>query len=123
MKTIRNFTLAAAAATAIGLFTPNAHAQLYQQKMDVTFSAPVEVGGKVLPAGKYVFEALQAGRMTRVLSADETHVYETVFTVPEERDQPVAAPTIMWGENAAGAPSKVDAWFFPGETIGNEFMK
>ena len=102
--------------------TPKAQAQLLDQKVRFTFSAPVEVPGRVLPAGTYVFKALEPGHLTRILSADEKTVYGTFFTVPEERLQPVEKATIILDENAPGAPEKVQVWFYPGNSTGSEFM-
>ena len=122
MKAFRNFTLVGLVATAAAILTPNARAQMLEQKMKVTFSGPVEVPGTVLPAGSYVFESMESGHITRILSGDETHVYQTLFTVPEYTAEPVEKPTVQLGESSGGIPPRVQAWFFPGESIGSDFI-
>jgi hypothetical protein len=122
MNTYRKLTLAALAATVLAVLTPNARAQMLEERERVTFSGPVEVPGVVLPAGSYIFEALENGHLTRILSADEKHVYATLFTVPEESREPVEKATVILGESLKGAPEKVEVWFFPGDSIGNEFI-
>jgi hypothetical protein len=122
MNAYRKSTFALLAVALLAVLTPSAQAQLVDQKVRVTFSEPVEIPGSVLPAGTYVFEALQPGHLTRILSADETHVYGTLFTVPEERRQPVEKTTVVLEENVKGAPEKVEGWFYPGNLTGNEFI-
>jgi hypothetical protein len=122
MNVYRKLTLAALAATVLAVLTPNARAQMLEERMHVTFSGPVEVPGEVLPAGTYIFEALENGHLTRILSADEKHVYATLLTVPDESREPVEKATIILGESRKGAPEKVEAWFYPGDSIGNEFI-
>src|SRR5262249_26619557 len=98
MITFRKFTLAALAIVCLVVLTPKAQAQLLNEKIRVTFSAPVEIPGRVLPAGTYVFVALEPGHITRVMSADERTVYGTFLTIPEDRLDPVETPTIILGE-------------------------
>jgi hypothetical protein len=45
-----------------------------------------------------------------------------LITVPEERNEPVEKPTVILGENAKGVPEKVEVWFYPGDSVGNEFI-
>jgi hypothetical protein len=96
--------------------------QALDEKATVTFSAPVEIPGRVLPAGTYVFKEMEPSHMTRVLSADEKTVYGTFFTIPEERMKPVEKSTIILGENTKGGPERVEGWFYPGESVGSEFL-
>src|SRR4030095_8935734 len=123
MSIYGKFAIAAAITASMAVFSPGARAQLLEEKMTVHFSAPVEVPGEVLPAGTYVFEALQGGRLTRILSADEKHIYATLLTVPEEKEEPVDKPKIkLDGPIAQGSPARVDSWFYPGESTGNQFI-
>src|SRR5262245_33672673 len=108
--------------TAMVTPTPNAQAQMLEEKLKVTFSGPVELPGTVLPAGSYVFEALETGRLTRVLSADETHTYATLITVPDEKKDTATKPLVILEEGPKGGLERVEAWFYPGYSIGNEFI-
>ena len=109
MNAHRKLTIVALAAGVLALLTPNARAQMLEERIRVTFSGPVELPGEVLPAGSYIFEALENGHLTRILSADEQHVYATLFTVPDERIEPVEKATIVLGESPKGIPEKVEA--------------
>ena len=101
--------------------TPKAQAQLVEEKIRVTFSAPVELPGHVLPAGSYIFEAIDSRQFTRVFSSDGKTVYGTFLTIPEERSEPIEKPMVVLGENKSDGAEQVDAWFYPGDTIGSEF--
>src|SRR5438093_11542205 len=122
MNAYRKLTLFALVATVLAVSTPNARAQLLEERMRVTFSGPVELPGEVLPAGSYIFEALENGHLTRILSADQKHVYATLLTIPDERTEPAEKPTVILGESPKGSPERVAARFYPGDSVGNEFI-
>src|SRR5262245_66131437 len=122
MIAFRRFAFAVLTIVFLVTLTPTAQAQLLNEQIRVTFSAPVEIPGVVLPAGTYVFEALEPGHITRVLSADQKTIYGTFLTIPKERLEPVEKPTIILGENPTGTPEKVEGWFYPGDSMGSEFM-
>ena len=122
MNAYRKFTVTVLAIVCLFAVVGKAQAQIFDEKVRVTFSSAVEIPGQVLPAGTYVFMALEPGHMTRIMSADGKTVYGTFLTVPEDRVEPAENPTIILGENATGAPEKIEAWFYPGDSIGSEFM-
>ena len=122
MSFYRKCTVTILAIVCLIALTPQTQAQSLDEKVRVTFSAPVEVPGHVLPAGTYVFTAVEPGHVTRILSADGKTVYGTFVTVPEERLQPGDSATVILGENATSAPERVQAWFYPGNSTGSEFM-
>ena len=96
MKAYRYFTLAVLAGSFLAVLTPSACAQTYDAKMKVTFSGPVEVPGTVLPGGSYVFESMDSAHLTRILSADESKVIGTFFTMPDDRGQPADHSVVSW---------------------------
>jgi len=115
-------TIIAVVAGLLALFTPGAWARQRGEKIDVTFSAPVTVPGQVLPAGTYVFEAVKDGTVTRIRSADGAHIYATILTAPTERLQPVENVTVTFAKTPDGEPPRIDSWFFPGDSVGNQFL-
>jgi len=92
------------------------------QKIQVTFSNPVELPGTVLPQGTYIFESLNSQHMTRVLSADGSEVFGTFLTIPEDRLQTADKGIVEMGETASSNPKRVQSWFGPGKSVGNEFV-
>lgn len=122
MKNYQRLMTAAAAIVTIFLVAGSASAQGLGEKMTVRFSAPVEVPGEVLPAGTYVFEVLKQGSLTRILSPDQSHVYATLLTVPEEQKKPAEGGAVVLKKNDQGGPERVDAWFLPADPVGSEFV-
>jgi hypothetical protein len=122
MTAYRKLAAAAFAIALLAAMPSNAHAQLLDEKVHVTFSAPVEVPGRVLPEGTYVFVAIGPNHLTRILSEDEQTIYGTFLTAPQERLEAPEKATVILGENTQGGPERVEAWFYPGDSIGSEFM-
>jgi hypothetical protein len=121
MNIYSKLVIAALAFTGLAMLTPSAEAQPLNESITVTFSAPVELPGRVLPAGTYVFAAVEPN-VTRIQSAGGNTVYGTYLTVPEERRETLEKGSIVLGENTTDSPERVEAWFYPGDSVGNEFM-
>ena len=95
------------------------------KKVTVTFSSPVEIPGKALPAGTYVFKVLDdvGGRdIVQVFDKDEKELLATLLAIPDYRDPPPGKPTINFEERASNAPPAVKALYLPGDTYGLEFV-
>jgi hypothetical protein len=104
---------------------PQAKADLWDQKTIFTFSGPVEIPGRVLPAGTYVFklaDSLADRNIVEVYNRRENHLYGIFLTIPDYRLKPAGKPIITFEERAAGAPEAVRAWFYPGENYGHSFV-
>jgi hypothetical protein len=110
------------------VFASSAQAQSWNERTVVTFSQPVEVPGvgqHVLPAGTYVFKLLDSTsdrHIVQIFSKDEKHVFATILAVPNYRLKTTNHTTITFAERAAGAPSAIRAWFYPGDNWGQEFV-
>ncbi len=91
----------------------------------LTFSAPVALPGVILPAGTYRFthpDCSTTAGVLRVSSEDGTEVYGTFLTVPDERYTTSAEPAIVFAETRAHSPEAIRAFFYPGDTIGDELI-
>src|SRR5258708_37154212 len=69
------------------IFIVNVHARESDQKTIVTFNQPVDIPGKVLTPGTYVFKLLDtAGSrdVVQVLDKNETKVIATSIALPTE---------------------------------------
>jgi hypothetical protein len=130
MKTPSLSTALISAAAFIGLGVlcvapQHARADAWNQRTIFTFSGPVEIPGQVLPAGTYVFQLADTASdrdIVQVFNKDQTHLYGTFLTIPDERLKPAEKPVIMFAERPANAPEAVKAWFYPGDTYGHEFV-
>lgn len=109
----------------IGGVTPSAKADEWDQKTVFTFREPVEIPGRVLPAGTYVFKLAdsQSDRnIVQVFSKNEKSLYGTFLAIPDYRLKSTGKPVITFEERAAGSPEAVRAWFYPGDTYGHQFV-
>jgi hypothetical protein len=103
----------------------SARADDLNKKSILTFSQPFEIPGKVLPAGTYVFEiadTLGDRHIVRIFNSDRSKVIATVMTIPDYRLTPTNETVIKFREVPAGSPEAVRAWFYPGRTLGEEFV-
>jgi hypothetical protein len=108
--------------------TPQAKADDFNRKTVMTFSEPFEVPGidaQILPAGTYVFKILDSWSdrdIVQISSADETHVYTTILAIANYRLKPTDKTVLTFGERGAGQPEAIKAWFYPGQSWGQEFV-
>jgi hypothetical protein len=109
----------------VGAMLPQAKADEFDQKTIFTFSGPVEIPGKALGAGTYVFklaDSISDRDIVQVFSKDGNKLYGTFLTIPDYRLKPTGKVMITFDERAAGSPEAVKVWFYPGETYGHEFV-
>lgn len=115
------------------MFSATALAQPRDRKTTVTFSQPFEIPGvgpqgsgpQVLPAGTYVFalvDSLGDRHIVRVFSSDEQQVHATILAIPNYRLRATDKTVMTFAERAAGDPQAIRAWFYPGDTSGQEFV-
>src|SRR5690242_14814016 len=97
----------------------------WNKKTLLTFTEPVEIPGVTLPAGQYVFrlaDSLADRHIVQVFNADENHIYATILAIPHYRMRPADKTVVLFEERRADQPQAIHAWFYPGETYGQEFV-
>jgi hypothetical protein len=119
--------LACALAFAVSLTATTAAAQAPTNQITYfTFSAPFELpGGKTLPAGKYVFKIVDSPsnrHIVQVMSEDQQTMHATLMAIPAERNEPASEPEVRFMEAEANAAPAVRTWWYPGRSIGHEFI-
>jgi hypothetical protein len=106
-------------------FVPQVKADEWDKKTTMTFSGPVEIPGQILSPGTYVFKLMDNAsdrHIVQILSPEERHVYATILAIPDERLQVTGKTVVTFEERAAGSPEAIKAWFYPGDTTGNQFV-
>jgi hypothetical protein len=105
-------------------FELTAHAREADQATKITFSQPIQVPGKILPAGTYLFTLANTDdlNIVQIFSPDRIHLYATLETIPTEDRQVPGDTTVSLGEQGAGKPDVLLKWFYPGEETGHEFV-
>ena len=104
---------------------PGARADEWNQKTVVTFSGPVEVPGRILPAGTYVFKLANSSanrNIVQIFNKDENHVFGTFLAISDYRMKPSDKTIIRFAERPAGSPEAIKGWFYPGKNHGHEFV-
>jgi len=125
MKGISLFAASCVAGLLLGVFTPLAHADQWNQATKLTFSEPVEIPGTVLPAGTYWFTLMPdnpENNVVQVWGADREHLIATILTIPDYRLQPTGKTVIRFEERPSTQPEALRAWFYPGDNYGHEFV-
>lgn len=109
---------------AFGLFFElAAHADEFNQQTTVTFSAPVQIPGQVLPAGTYTLEQADPNGdqgLIRISSADRK-VNMMLETVSADRRE-AGDTTIVLANPEGGEAAVLVKWFYPGRSTGHEFV-
>ncbi len=120
-------TVAVALAMAvIGLASAaSARADEFNKQTILTFSQPVEIPGQVLPPGTYMFklaDTMSDRHIVQIFTADGSRIIATVMAIPDYRLTTTDQTVITFNEVPKGAPEAIRAWFYPGNSIGQEFV-
>jgi hypothetical protein len=122
---MRGLKLLCSAAALVALLAPGATADEWNKKTYLTFSGPVQIPGATLAAGTYTFEIANPDTNRHVIRVSEKDTNKHIglfLTIPNERMEPPDDNLIMFSERPAGQPQAIQAWFYPGNRIGEEFV-
>jgi hypothetical protein len=125
---INKFALLLGLAITLALFFEvAAHADEVDQSTKITFSAPIQIPGKVLPAGTYLFKlavlpAASDRDLVQILTSDGSRLIATLQTIPTERSDATDKTVVILADRADGIPDALVKWYFPAQTMGHEFV-
>jgi hypothetical protein len=106
-------------------FAIRSRADEWDKATKVTFAEPVQVPGTTLAAGTYVFRLLdsQSNRhIVQIYNDDHTRLITTVLAIANYRLEPAGKTIITFDERPADQPMALEAWFYPGDNFGQEFV-
>src|SRR3979490_382803 len=105
-------------------FVPKVRADESDKKTIVTVNQSIQVPGKVLPAGTYVFKLLDSNNrnLVAIYDADEMHLITTVQGISDVRTETPDKAILQLEERPSGQPQALKAWFYPGDNTGVEFV-
>ena len=95
------------------------------EKSLITFAQPVQVPGRVLPAGTYLFQLdVNAGdlNVVEIKNPRENKVYGVFLVAPDYRNTAPSKAVITFEERAPGSPEAIRTWFYLGDNYGNRFI-
>jgi hypothetical protein len=104
---------------------PLAKADEWDKKTIVTFSEPVQLPGKVLQAGTYVFKLAESDSdrdIVQVFSEDQTQLITTILAIPDYSVKTPDKSVFNLEERPSGGPEAIKSWFYPGDNYGYEFV-
>jgi len=107
------------------LSVPRSKADEWSKSTRITFSEPVEVPGRVLPAGTYWFTLMDSAadrNVVQIWSASHSQLLTSIIAIPDYRLQPTGKTVVKFEERSANAPEALEAWFYPGDNFGQEFV-
>ena len=120
-------TSACAAAMLTAMAATPARAQgTLDSRTEFTFNQPVELPNVTLPPGTYIFrfvDATTGKKVMQVQSKDASNkTYGMFLTISAQRPRPSDDAELRFLETPAGQPAAVKTWWYPGNTIGREFI-
>jgi len=121
----RYFTYGIVTAALLTFVTPAAPQESFDKLAYLTFSAPVQVPGATLSAGRYRFHLTNAAgsrNVMQVLSTNGSTVYGMFNTIEAHRRSITDEAAVTFRETPAGAALAVKALFYPGQLTGYEFV-
>ena len=95
-------------------------------RTEFTFNQPVELPGVTLPPGTYIFRFVDAttrsqsdaGSGEGCQQQELRHVHDDLASARRPSDD----AELRFLETPAGQPAAVKTWWYPGNTIGREFI-
>lgn len=108
----------------MGIVTTPARADLWNKKTILTVNETIQVRDTVLEPGQYVmklYDSPSERHVVQIFNRDETHIINTVLAIPRERMQPADHTEFTFWETPPGNVRAMRTWFYPGDTIGQEF--
>jgi hypothetical protein len=98
------------------------------KRTEFQFSAPVEIPGRVLMPGKYVFQIADIDtslNIVQVFSEDSSgkdSLVTTMITRSDYMSKTPDKPILTFEGRPSGKPEAIHSWFYPGESTGWEFV-
>jgi hypothetical protein len=102
-----------------------ARADEWNKEEVLKFKDAVEIPGRVLPAGTYVFSLADSDSdrdIVQISTEDQKHVLATILAMPDYRPKSTDKTVVTFEERPSGSPEALHSWFYPGEQYGVEFV-
>jgi LPXTG-motif cell wall-anchored protein len=102
----------------------SARADQWDKKTILTVNEPIQVRDTLLEPGQYVFKLLDSQNdrhIVQIYNRDQNHLIDTIMAIPNYRIQPTGSSRFTFWETPPGTAKALRAWFYPGDTYGQEF--
>lgn len=106
---------------------PQVQAQDESQPMTITFGQSVQIPGRILPPGTYIFQRRMIGvaadsNLIEISNANSTRVIAFIQTLPATRKNISGDVELTFATNPEGQPPALVSWSLPGSLGGHEFL-
>lgn len=125
MKIVKTVLVVASLSMLGAMSLPSTRADEWNKKTVLTFSQPIEIPGQILPAGTYTFKLMESPsdrHIVQVFTGDGMHIIATVLAINNFRLQATDKTVVTFSERSGDNPEALKAWFYPGNTYGQEFV-
>ena len=124
MKIKKLYLLIAWIVSCFLFFEVAAHADESDEGTKLTFSQPIQIPGRVLPRGTYLFKLANSDdrHIVQIFNADGTQLLATTMAIATSRPEPTGVPVITLAQQPNGGPEVLLKWFYPGRLTGSEFL-
>ena len=120
------WSVTGAAVACMALLSTNANAQTkWNEKTILKFSNPVQIPGKTLQPGSYVFKLADSRsdrNLMQVYDQSGMNLVATTTTVPIKRAEPNGDVVLNFADTPGSEPVALKAFFYPGTLYGHEFV-
>lgn len=124
MTYIRLIALAVFAVVLSVALMPTMQADTWNKKTVLTVNEPVQLPTMLLQPGTYVLKLMDSSsdrHIVQVFDSTDQHLITTVLAIPNYRLRRTGKTEFQFWEVPAGQPKALRAWFYPGDTVGDEF--
>jgi hypothetical protein len=97
----------------------------HDQATKLTFNEPVEIPGQILAPGTYWFTLMDSSsdrNIVQIWNEDRSQLLGTIFTIADYRFKAAGKTVVNFEERPGDQPQAIQAWFYPGENFGHEFV-
>ena len=125
MHSVKRFGAALCLVAVFGFALPKARADEWNKQTKMTFTEAFEVPGMVLPAGTYTFALADSNsdrHIVQIWNEDKTKIFATVLAINNYRLKPTDKTVLDFEERPSNTPEAIHAWFYPGNSYGQEFV-
>ena len=108
----------------MGILSLSAKADEWDKKTVLTINQPVQVRDTLLQPGQYVFKLYNSSsdrHVVQIFNRDESRIIDTVLAIPAQRMEPAGHSQFTFWETPTGTAAALRDWYYPGDTIGQEF--
>jgi len=125
MRMISAVLLAASMAMLLGVMSPKAKADTWNEKTIVTFKEPVEIPGHVLLPGTYTFKLMNSDAdrdIVEVQSKSDPQFVVILLANSAERTSSASKTMFEFEKLHRNSPEAIAEWFYPGDQYGQQFV-